>query len=76
MALTILDREYLRLLKPELAAAIRDGEPERAASFAKALAKLRRKEKKSPYLLDNNASRQRAPVDPIGSLKGASSCPK
>jgi hypothetical protein len=45
MPLTIVDREYLKLLKPELAAAIRNGDPDRAASFARELAKLRRKSK-------------------------------
>ncbi len=32
------------MLLPELNKAVRSGEPERAAAFAKALAKLRRKE--------------------------------
>jgi len=43
MALTIVEREYLRLLEPELKAAIDNGEPDRAACFAKAIARLRRK---------------------------------
>lgn len=36
--------EYLKLLKPELQQAIEQGELVRAASFAKELARLRRKE--------------------------------
>lgn len=43
MSLTMVETEYLRLLKPELEAAIENGEPERAASFAKEIARLRRK---------------------------------
>ena len=46
MILTIVEKEYLKLLKPELADAIRSGEPERAASFAKELARLQRKKLK------------------------------
>jgi len=41
--LSIVEREYLKALKPELRAAIKDGLPERAASFAKAIARLERK---------------------------------
>lgn len=43
MALNIVEKEYLKLLKPQLADAIRSGEPDRAASFAKELARLQRK---------------------------------
>jgi len=42
--LSVVDVEYRRALQPELKNAIHNGEPERAAAFAKALAKLRRKE--------------------------------
>ena len=42
--LSLVEVEYRKLLKPELRNAINTGEPERAAAFAKALAKLRRKE--------------------------------
>lgn len=45
MSLSIVDREYLKVVKRELATAIRNGEPERAASFARALARLIRKDK-------------------------------
>lgn len=41
--LSVVEREYLKALKPELRAAIRDGLPERAATFAKAIARLERK---------------------------------
>ena len=41
--LSIVEREYLRLLRPELRRAIKEGEPERAASFAKEIARLERK---------------------------------
>lgn len=43
MGLNVVEKEYLKLLKPHLAEAIRSGEPDRAASFAKELAKLQRK---------------------------------
>lgn len=46
MSLSLVEREYLRLLKPELHKAIEAGEPERAASFAKEIARLRRKAKR------------------------------
>jgi hypothetical protein len=46
MSLTIVEKEYLRLLKPQLADAIRNGEPDRAASFARELARLKRKKLK------------------------------
>jgi hypothetical protein len=39
----MVETEYLRLLEPELRAAIENGEPDRAASFAKEIARLRRK---------------------------------
>jgi hypothetical protein len=42
--LTIVETEYKKLLRPELRNAINSGDPERAAAFAKELAKLRRKE--------------------------------
>jgi hypothetical protein len=45
MALNLVEVEYVKLLEPELKAAIESGEPNRAASFAKELARLRRKEK-------------------------------
>jgi len=41
--LTVVEREYLRLLKPELRQAIKEGDPGRAASFAKEVARLQRK---------------------------------
>jgi len=41
-----VETEYLRLLQPELEAAIENGEPDRAASFAKEIARLRRKAKR------------------------------
>lgn len=41
-----METEYLRLLQPELEAAIENGEPDRAASFAKEIARLRRKAKR------------------------------
>ena len=40
MSLNVVEKEYLKLLRPELANAIRNGEPDRAASFARELAKL------------------------------------
>ncbi len=40
----MVEVEYQRMLQPELKKAVSNGEPERAAAFAKALAKLRRKE--------------------------------
>ena len=43
MGLNVVEKEYLKLLKPQLADAIRSGEPDRAASFAKELARLQRK---------------------------------
>jgi len=46
MALSVVEREYLKLLKPELAQAIQSGDPNRAATFARELAKLRRKSMK------------------------------
>jgi len=45
MGLSVVEIEYLKLLEPELKAAIENGEPGRAASFAKELARLRRKAK-------------------------------
>lgn len=45
MALNLVEIEYVKLLEPELKEAISNGEPDRAASFAKELARLRRKEK-------------------------------
>jgi hypothetical protein len=42
--LTIVETEYKKLLRPKLRNAINSGDPERAAAFAKELAKLRRKE--------------------------------
>jgi len=42
--LSEVEIEYRKMLLPELDKAVRSGEPERAAAFAKALAKLRRKE--------------------------------
>lgn len=44
--LTIVEIEYRKLLRTELKQAINAGEPDRAAAFAKELAKLRRKELK------------------------------
>jgi hypothetical protein len=44
-ALNIVEREYLRALRPELRRAIQGGEPERAAAFARAIARLERKRK-------------------------------
>lgn len=41
--LTVVEREYLKLLKPELRQAIKEGDPGRAASFAKEIARLQRK---------------------------------
>jgi len=41
--LNIVEREYLKALRPELRRAIESGEPERAATFAKAIARLQRK---------------------------------
>ena len=41
--LTIVEKEYLKLLKPELRRAIREGDLQRAASFAKEIARLQRK---------------------------------
>jgi hypothetical protein len=41
--LTVVEREYLKLLQPELRQAIKEGEPIRAASFAKEIARLQRK---------------------------------
>jgi len=43
MGLTVVEQEYLRLLRPELRQAIKEGDPVRAASFAKELARLQRK---------------------------------
>jgi len=43
MALNIVEREFLKVLKPQLADAIKSGEPDRAASFAREIAKLQRK---------------------------------
>lgn len=45
MGLTIVEVEYVKLLEPELKRAIDNGEPDRAATFAKELARLRRKAK-------------------------------
>ena len=42
-----IDRAYLKALRPELQKAIKAGEPDRAASFAKAIARLIRKQKLS-----------------------------
>lgn len=42
--LSVVEVEYRKLLRPELKNAINIGDPERAAAFAKALAKLHRKE--------------------------------
>lgn len=47
MSLNVVEREYIKLLRPELTAAIRDGEPDRAASFARELAKLVRKRRRA-----------------------------
>jgi hypothetical protein len=44
--LTIVERAYLRSLKPELKKALADGAPERAATFAKVVARLIRKAKR------------------------------
>jgi hypothetical protein len=52
MGLTVVDREYLKLLRPELATAIRNGEPDRAASLARAIAKLRRKTIRAAVICD------------------------
>ena len=41
--LSIVEIQYLKLLKPELQQAIKEGEPQRAASFAKEIARLQRK---------------------------------
>ena len=41
--LDIADREYLKALKPELRRAIESGDVERAATYAKAIARLHRK---------------------------------
>lgn len=41
--LSVVEREYLKLLKPELRQAIKEGDPLRAASFAKEIARLQRK---------------------------------
>ncbi len=43
MTLKDVEKTYVKALKPELRKAIVSGEPERAASFAKALAKVYRK---------------------------------
>ena len=43
MVLNCVEQEYVRLLKPQLAEAIMCGKLERAASFAKELAKIHRK---------------------------------
>ena len=43
MPLTCVEKEYEKVIRPELKKAIREGEPDRAASFAKELAKLQRK---------------------------------
>ncbi len=40
----MVEVEYRRMLQTELKKAVSNGEPERAAAFAKALAMLRRKE--------------------------------
>lgn len=40
MPLNIVEKKYLKLLRPQLEDAIRIGEPDRAATCAKALAKL------------------------------------
>lgn len=42
MILKEVERTYVKALKPELKKAIVDGEPDRAASFAKTLAKIYR----------------------------------
>lgn len=42
--LTVVEREYLKALRLELRKAIQDGEPDRAATFAREVAKLRRKQ--------------------------------
>ena len=41
--LSVVEVEYVKLLKPELQQAIEQGEPERAAAFAKEIARLQRK---------------------------------
>jgi hypothetical protein len=41
--LTVVEREYLRMLRPELRLAIKEGDSGRAASFAKEIARLQRK---------------------------------
>jgi hypothetical protein len=41
--LTVVEKEYLKVLMPELREAIRSGEPDRAASFAREAARLQRK---------------------------------
>ena len=41
--LTVIEREYLKLLRPELRQAVKEGDPTRAASFAKEIARLQRK---------------------------------
>lgn len=45
MALSIVEREYIRVLKPQLRDALREGNPKRAALLARELAKLRRRAK-------------------------------
>jgi len=42
--LSLVEIEYKKLLKPELKVALAEGDADRAAAFAKALARLRRKE--------------------------------
>lgn len=41
--LSVVEVEYVKLLKPELQQAIEQGEPKRAAAFAKEIARLQRK---------------------------------
>ncbi|MBN2457320.1 MAG: hypothetical protein JXB29_12425 [Sedimentisphaerales bacterium] len=41
--LTIVEQEYLKVVRLELRQAIKEGEPQRAMSFAKEAARLQRK---------------------------------
>jgi len=49
--LTVVEKEYLKVLMPELRKAISGGEPDRAASFAREAARLQRKKIKSSTIL-------------------------
>ena len=51
--LSVVEREYLKLLKPELRQAIKEGDPLRAASFAKEIARLQRKKLQAQGAMDD-----------------------